>query len=384
MLKKYSRAVISVPNIGNHQYEVIRHPTRMSISYLVQRLSVAKQSFVTRRFERIQATGLVTDAKPHAGDLCLAKVERLGHHRRLELVTGRRAQLYEGDEIIVAYGARYATDQFHSVIPDGLGPCDLVAAGGIASRMVSRHANARHPTRIEPIGLIADQKGAPLNLRNFGFSGSLGHEEHRSHRIAVVGSSMNSGKTTLVCELARLVSRSGLTASCIKLTGTGSGGDLWKYHDSGASCVFDFTDGGYATTVDVPVAELEQMLTRIESEITPHSDVVILEIADGLYQKETAGLLRSPSFRSRIDSVLFAASDPMSGVAGVQELRANGLEPSAISGSATASDLAGSELALISGVEVFPISRFYSDPLSLNICMRSAHRFGEAPFARSA
>ncbi|NIU09062.1 MAG: DUF1611 domain-containing protein, partial [Phycisphaerae bacterium] len=61
-------------------------------------------------------------AKPRAGDLILARVDSLGHHKGLQLVCGRRRNMFVGDEIVVAYGNRYASSQFEAYVPDSLGP----------------------------------------------------------------------------------------------------------------------------------------------------------------------------------------------------------------------------------------------------------------------
>ena len=60
---------------------------------------------------------LLRDAEPQPGDLVLARVTRVGQHQHIEQVTGRRAKLWQDDEIIVAYGNRYAPDQFEAFVP---------------------------------------------------------------------------------------------------------------------------------------------------------------------------------------------------------------------------------------------------------------------------
>jgi exosome complex RNA-binding protein Csl4 len=72
-----------------------------------QRILKAKAAFTTRRVNLKAAVTLVRkDATPQAGDLVLARVDRIGQHQRIELVNGRRARMLVGDEIVVAYGNR--------------------------------------------------------------------------------------------------------------------------------------------------------------------------------------------------------------------------------------------------------------------------------------
>ena len=81
------------------------------------RLAQAKRSFVTRRVDLSRARALIETVEPRAGDVVLARIDRLGQHGRIELVTGRRARMLPGDEVLLAYGARYAADQFHAIVP---------------------------------------------------------------------------------------------------------------------------------------------------------------------------------------------------------------------------------------------------------------------------
>ena len=133
------------------------------------RLKQASWAFTTRRIPiGIADSIIMTTKKPEAGDIVLARVDALGHHRGLQLACGRRKSMFVGDEIVVAYGNRYASSQFKSFVPETMGPCHLVAGGGIASRAVSWHASiTRGPTQISPIGLIADSNGKRINLQRF-------------------------------------------------------------------------------------------------------------------------------------------------------------------------------------------------------------------------
>ncbi len=177
----------------------------------------------------------------------LARVEKVGHHKRIELEHGRRAPLFVGDEILVCYGHRYAPDQFESEVPQDLKMCHLVAGGGIASRCLLRHDTAKLPTLIQPLGLVGDAQGKPLNMADWALD-EVAVKRPRPFVIVVVGTSMNAGKTTSAAYLIKGMSRSGMKVGAAKLTGTGAGGDRWLMQDAGAFEVVDFTDAGYAST----------------------------------------------------------------------------------------------------------------------------------------
>lgn len=356
----------------------------MYVKLSVKRLAVAKKSFVTRNSDLTTVKRMRDDLAPRAGDLCLARIERLCHHRRLEMGCGRRARLFIGDEIIVAFGNRYATDQFDSVVPDNLECCSLVAAGGIASMLRTRHSGTRVPTRIRPLGLLCDNDGEVLNLKNWAIKNVATLKPVMPHLIVVVGSGMNAGKTTTVSSLVRTAKKANLDVGAIKITGTGAGGDLWFYKDSGADRTLDFTDAGYATTVGLSLDELLDVTRTLYREAGNQCDIVIAELADGLYQSETAALLGSPAFRDLIDSIVFATGDSMAAGAGVQHLADLGLTAAAVSGAVTASELARQEAEMAAGIPALSQDNFEHQENALMISMRSARlevEFGNARLA---
>ncbi|MDP1698211.1 MAG: hypothetical protein Q8L45_10585 [Xanthomonadaceae bacterium] len=322
-----------------------------------QRIARAKAAFNTRRVDLSKCKGLVAgEVRPSAGDLVLARVDRLGQHPRIELADGRRSRLFVGDEIIVCFGARYAPDQFTVEVPDDLGPCALAASGGLAGRVVSHHASMRRATAIVPLGLLADGNGNVLNVRDAALPHRADEPARRPQVIAVIGSSMNAGKTTTAAYLIRGLVAGGLRVAATKVTGTGSGADVWFMADAGASPVLDFTDAGLVSTCGIAPAEVRRVFRSLMAHATDSgADVVIVEVADGLYQRETSQLLRSDLFRQWVDAVIFAAPDAMSAVAGVAMVTAMDLPLLGISGAISASPLASSEAQQASGVAVLTI-----------------------------
>lgn len=322
----------------------------------------AKAAFTVRRVPRERMKTLVSGAvRPRSGDLVLARVDRILSQSRLELTSGRKAALHVGDEIIVAYGDRYATDQFEARVPPDLGPTNLAATGGLASNMVSRTSGVRSPTHITPIGLIGDARGKPLNLLQFALP-PVDQPKPRPRVVAVLGTAMNSGKTTTNRYLIAGLSRAGLRPGAAKITGTGSGGDYWIMSDAGAHCVVDFTDAGYSSTYCIPVGEIEAAAAKLVDHLTEAGcGVILLEIADGLFQEQNAELIRSEFFRTSVDGVFFAAGGAMGAAAGIEELRSAGIPILGISGKLTASELSIREARRFLDVPVYAKAEL-SDP----------------------
>ncbi|MCT2559350.1 hypothetical protein N0B51_10205 [Tsuneonella sp. YG55] len=305
-----------------------------------RRVKAAKAAFTTRNVSLGAVATLVSGAvRPRTGDLVLARVEAIHYHKRIELASGRKATLHAGDEIIVAYGDRYATDQFEAEVPPTLGPTNLIAAGGVASAMLSRTAGVKPASRIVPIGLLGDARGNPLNLRQFALP-RLAIPPACPPIVCVLGTSMNSGKTTTIQHLVQGLSRAGLKPGTVKITGTGSGGDYWVMLDAGSHKTLDFTDAGFSSTYRIPVPDLLDAATTLVAHLAEAGcGIILMEVADGLYQEQNVEIIRSDFFRQRIDSVLFAAGEAMGASAGVRELESLGTRVLGVSGKLTASHL---------------------------------------------
>lgn len=321
-----------------------------------RRLRRAKKAYTVREFARqtrengAEGYHLVRGSRvqPAPGDLVLARIAEIGHHKRLESYNSRRRHLFLGDEIVVAYGHRYAPDQFLAEVPENLDFTNLVAAGGLAGRVIERHADTDLATTIEPIGLLADELGvinlrrtSPASIRNWEQARDEFHAlERRPHVVVVFGSSMNSGKSTVVGNLVNGLGHAGLEVSAGKATGTGAGNDAGLFHDAGANTVLDFTDFGLPSTFRLTLPELKDAVFSMFAELArDEDDVIIVEIADGIYQGETAHLVTDPDFKQMVDSVLFACGEALSAAAGSELLTRAELPLKAISGRLTSAPL---------------------------------------------
>ena len=305
------------------------------------RTTQLKTAYSARHLDRGQPLTLVHRADgPRHGDLVVAEVTEIGYHELLELTDGRKARLFVGDQLLLAYGARYAPDHFEAELPDDLGPADLVAAGGVVGTVRSRNAAIAAPTKLTPLGLVGDAAGRVINVADLAL-GAPAPASRRPPTFVVVGTSMNSGKTTTVASLVHGLARAGLRVGAAKVTGTAAGGDPWLFRDAGAAAVLDFTDAGMATTFRIPLERLVEGATLLHGHLAAQSvDVIVLEIADGLLQPETAQLLDQPAIRRITDGVLFAAADSAGALYGARRLLDEGHPVLAVSGRLTASPLA--------------------------------------------
>jgi hypothetical protein len=337
------------------------------------RLARLKSAYVARRLDHDQPLTLVShgDPTPNHGDLVVAEVTEVGYHTHLELETGRKARLFVGDEILVAYGARYAPDHYEAELPDNLGACDLVAAGGVLGAVRSRNAAIGRPTTVRPIGLLGDAGGNVINVAHLALGQPL-TAMYRPPTFVVVGTAMNSGKSTTAASLVHGLTRAGNRVGAAKATGTAAGGDPFMFRDAGAVIALDFTDTGLATTFRIPLDRLvTSMLDQHGHLVAAGVESVVLEISDGLLQPETAQLLDRPEIRRIVDGVLFAAADAAGALFGVQRLQAGNHPVLAVSGLLTASPLAVREAQASLDVPVYGSADLQSPALASELRRRA-------------
>jgi hypothetical protein len=340
---------------------------------LAQRLARAKHAYTARQFAHTDAVRLLDGAalQPRAGDLLLARIDKVGKHAMLESAEGRRSTLFCGDEIVVAYAPRYAPDQYEAHVPAGLGPCQLVASGGVAAQVQSRHVAIAAATDITPLGLLADAHGERLNLSRRALP-KRPYGGARPVTIASVGTSMNAGKTTSAAHLIRGLERGGLKVGAAKITGTGSGNDRWLMRDAGAHLVLDFTDAGHASTYLLELPALIEVMQRLLSNLAAaRVDAIVIEVADGLFQRETELLLRAPAFADAVDAMLFSSSDAMGAAAGVRWLRHCALPLLAVAGTLTKSPLARREAEIATRLPVLTLDELH-DPATARSLLERA------------
>lgn len=318
-----------------------------NVTYALNRDGL-KWAFTTRRVNHADAAMLKPDlAAATPGDLVLCEIAQLGQHRKIQLADRRNSESYVGDRIVLCLGNRYAPDQFEG-LAELSETSDLLAGGGIVGRMKHAHAKMAPPTRVRVLGLIADAAGDVLNVARYALPETF-IPEHVTV-IGVFGASMNAGKTTAAVSLAHGLARAGLRVAGVKATGTGAFGDFNAFEDAGVPAT-DFTDAGMPTTYCMPMERIEQgFRTLVGTAAARGAEVVVVEIADGVFQAETAAILRNSAIRDRLDGILFAAPDALGAYGGTELLKSYGLRPFAISGMVTLSPLARAEAERATGL----------------------------------
>ena len=318
-------------------------------------------------------------ANPRVGDLLLCTVETIGIHGRAETTTGSRRKLYTGDHVVMALANRYATSLLEAVGEIDGDHADMVSASGLCGRVVRRAKRASAPTRLRIEGQ-AFVDGAPYNLRSSAIPRPPGPFRREPRWIAVVGSAMDSGKTTACTSIVHGLVRAGHSVAAAKITGTASARDLGAYSDAGASPSLDFLDCGWPSTVGCSESELLEILDVLaDCARASGVDSAVLEIADGVLQPDTRFLLGALGSRLGHVEVVVTVRESLSAVAAAELLTDGGLDVAAVSGLIT-----NSPMACFEAERAFSLTCVPTPELGRYLARRSAPVAAAVPLVRGA
>ena len=281
---------------------------------------------------------------PKVGDVAVFEVISIGKHKQIQADSKLNVLILPGDLIMGAFGTRYATAQFEGYVPtDCRDTFDILGAGGTIGVIHSMHsAFAGGSTKLKIIGYVTDKKGNVINTRKISknLKPFLSINRKPYNIILSIGSSMDSGKTTTAAFITKGLERHGHKVAFIKLTGTVYTKDRDLVYDCGASITADFSDYGFPSTYMCPEQELLDLFESLLHEVSVvDPDYIIIEIADGILQRETKMLLDNKIFISQIDHVIFSCPDSLSALYGIEALKKMDIYPTALSGLFTASPL---------------------------------------------
>ena len=312
-----------------------------------------KWPYAAHLVDRGRAKTLVPIEEGHdPGALVLARVLAISRHKEIESDCGCRQALFPGELFVGVLGDRYATDQFEALgrIRGSVG--HVVGLGGLVGEVVSANNRMIPPTTIEYIGFVADADGRPLRTQQFQALPAQPLHQGGAPTIFTLGASMNAGKTTTGMQMIRCLTAEGFRVAAAKVTGTACRKDLNLFRDAGAIDVLDFTYAGWPSTANLSKDELVRIAGRVRAALQAHDpDFMVIEIADGLLQRETMMMLDDERFRASMDAATFAGPDALSCDAGVRRLQAlSGPEVLAAAGMVANSALGIAEVERSTGV----------------------------------
>ncbi len=291
----------------------------------------------------------LTDDIPavEGGVLAVRVLSSKGVYNQLELPSGRFSKVKRGDIIAVALGHRKALFGYSGHVPASVQVgerLDLLNLGGVLGVCDSVNPDFGEPFGCEVLGQVlafpylAERIGIPAHIRQGAIPLSDRLEVKGIPIVAVVGSSMNAGKTAAACALVSSFAHRGLVVGAAKATGVSLRRDILAMEDAGARRTLLFTDLGIVTTTaDVAPRSARTLLTELASS---GPDVIVLELGDGLLGLYGVdAILNDAVLRESFSAVVLAASDPVAAWGGVHLLKErHGLGTDVVTGPATDND----------------------------------------------
>ena len=265
--------------------------------------------------------------------------------------------IYDGTKAIFVFGNRYAPDYYEGFVPEKISEeVDMIARSGIIGTVKTKNSLIKDPTKIRLLGYVCDGSGNVLNTRKFPLvrPRTKVKKHPRAKMILVCGTSMNSGKSMAAAASCWALTLMEYNVRAAKVTGTASLKDILLMNDSGAQHYADFTYLGYPSTYLLEKQELIEIFNQLDLKYANNpKNFWVVELADGIIQRETRMLLESEEVRSRIYKLIFCANDAFGAIGGLNILKSLDLTPDALSGVCSSSPLHIRELKEFTDIPVF-------------------------------
>ncbi len=319
----------------------------------MRQLFVDKVASVTRNAQ-VERAVWVSDTFPcQEGDVVAVRVKtRKSTYNQLELPTGRFSLLKQGDVVVGALGHRRALGGYAGRIPDGLATGDelhILNLGGVLGTCTSFSPEVGAPFVCEVLGQVmsfpylGERIGLPATIGAGALPRPPRFDVQGVPVIAVMGTSMDSGKTLACASIIQELARRSLRVHGGKTTGVSLRRDILHMEDSGATRTHVFTDFGVVTTSAENAPDLARAILTALAEEQP--DVIVLELGDGLFgDYGVDAILASRDLREAFSAVVLAATDPVGAYGGLRVLEESyGIQATVVTGPAT-DNVAGTEV----------------------------------------
>lgn len=298
------------------------------------------------------------DRVPQMGDVVYGQISTIGQHSNLENKSGRIHMVHTGSQGIFVFGNRYAPDYYEAIIPEKpVKEVDLLARSGVIGQVRIKNSLVKDPTKIKILGYVTTPDGDVVNTLDHCLINPkvVTKKKPRAKLILVCGTSMNSGKSLAAASCCWSLTTLGHHVRASKVTGTASLKDILNMDDAGAEHYADFTYLGYPSSYLLSEEQMLGVFNKLDLKYANNpKNYWIVELADGILQRETAMLLASDEVKSRIHKLIFCSYDAFGAIGGLKVLKEKfKLVPDAISGVCSSSPLSIKELSEFTDLPVF-------------------------------
>jgi len=247
-------------------------------------------------------------------------------YNKLELVSGRMAQLKRGDIIVGALGHRNALFGYSGHLPKSVAIGDtlqLLNIGGVVGVCDSVNTSFGQPFDVKVLGGVLEFPHLGERIGTQAFVGAEKLEDMPPLNtngvpvVALAGTCMDSGKTAAACAIVSRLRHQGLTVDAFKATGVALRRDVLAMEDAGARNTLIFSDFGVvATSNDNGPAVTRTMLNKLCAD---KPDAVVFELGDGLLGTYgVQAILADDEIRKALTCVVLCANDPVAAWGGVK------------------------------------------------------------------
>ncbi|MEM7050005.1 MAG: hypothetical protein AAF604_10110 [Acidobacteriota bacterium] len=297
-------------------------------------------------------TAGLPESEWETGDYVIGEcVSPPGPKAAVELVGGRQVDVFDGDRIVGALGARHslleAVGDWTLVGPDQR--MDLLASGGVIGRLSSRAVRRRPQVALSYRGHVF-RDGWKVRMRDFITRYADGAPATPPF-VLIAGSSWAGGRAEVAQTVVRSLGRAGERVVALRLTGVGRHRDVLALRDAGAVASFDMVDVGLPSTV-CPAGEyrvaLEGLLQKL-GEWNP--TVVVADVGPSPHEPYNTGLAID-RLGGALRATVLCANDAYAVVGLVQSF---GLAPTLVTGPATYTSAGISLVEKLTEIQAFNV-----------------------------
>jgi hypothetical protein len=296
------------------------------ISSVTTRVGLGREVEITRDVPAERGTVVVVEA-----------LEEKTTYGELELVGGELAPIGRGDRIAGVLGERQALKGYVGAIPARISPGDtlhILNMGGVIGLCSSANSDFGAPLRVRVLGAVA-LDGKPANIARFSLPWRA-HLQRSAPIILVSGTCMNAGKTTVACEIVRVLSERGYKVAAAKLAGVATQRDLLNMRAVGATHALSFSDAGLPSTTHTDECIVPAAKGILASLNERKPDAIVVEFGDGIMGHYGVDLLLGDrELMSHVKGHILCANDLVAAWGGLLFLGQFGLQVDCVSGPAT-------------------------------------------------
>lgn len=307
---------------------------------------------------------LIKEADCQKGDVVLVKALDSTSQTTISYLrkpNGDKFKINKGDLFLSAVTNRYAPTIVEGVVPKHLrvgDRIDLLHQGGTCGKITNARGDFK-TLKLEFQGFLS-KSGNKVSMKDYALPLRNLDKVSIPKSIIIVGTCEETGKTTATSCLCQGLTKKGYKIGGGKLTGIGSVYDSGSYLKSGAIESYGVIDAGYPSSVGLSQNELENVFLRIFTNLVhAKPDFILLEIADGILQRETAMLIKSKELLKLNPIFIFACNDACGAYGGKVILeRKYSIKPIIITGKGAMTKLGREEIKEITGIKSFdPITQ---------------------------